>query len=254
MLSVEEAIARLKASARLLASPETVELRAARGRVLAQDVVAPIDVPPADNSAMDGYALRHADWRGKDDVMAVSQRITAGSAPAPLTAGTVARIFTGAEVPDGADTVVMQENTLDNAVSGFSGVTTQSDARISFNGERFEVGGGIALIDLTRDIAQLVTAGTRQDVFLIDYDADITARDLSVRWRVSDRLAIGSRFYRYDNDGSFAIRQDDQRLFVDVDLSDRYLLHASLRRIESCEQVFDDYEADLLEVGLRLRW
>jgi hypothetical protein len=150
--------------------------------------------------------------------------------------------------------VSFRETTLDNAVSGFSGVTTQSDARISFNGERFEVGGGIALIDLTRDIAQLVTAGTRQDVFLIDYDADITARDLSVRWRVSDRLAIGSRFYRYDNDGSFAIRQDDQRLFVDVDLSDRYLLHASLRRIESCEQVFDDYEADLLEVGLRLRW
>jgi len=86
-----------------------VALAEALGRVLAEGLEAPIDVPPADNSAMDGYALRHADWPGAAGDLAVSQRVTAGSAPAPLEPGTAARIFTGAEIPAGADTVVMQE-------------------------------------------------------------------------------------------------------------------------------------------------
>lgn len=111
MLTVENAIARLRDAARLLTPVESVPIADALRRVLASDVTAAIDVPPADNSAMDGYALRHSDWSGPDQAMPVSQRITAGSAPAPLEAGTAARLFTGAEVPPGADTVVMQENT-----------------------------------------------------------------------------------------------------------------------------------------------
>lgn len=111
MLSVEEATDRLRASARLLTSPESVPLGDALGRVLSEDVTADIDVPPADNSAMDGYALRRADWQGPENALAISQRITAGSVPMPLATGTAARIFTGAEIPEGADTVVMQENT-----------------------------------------------------------------------------------------------------------------------------------------------
>jgi len=111
MLSVTDAISRLKASAKLLTSSEQVELQSAHGRVLAQNVVAGIDVPPANNSAMDGYALRHEDWPGVGKPMKVSQRITAGSVPGSLEPGTAARIFTGAEVPHGADVVVMQENT-----------------------------------------------------------------------------------------------------------------------------------------------
>jgi len=97
---------------------ETVPLIDALGRTLAADVVAGIDVPPADNSAMDGYALRHVDWSPADPGLPLSQRVTAGSAPEPLAAGTAARIFTGAEIPAGADTVVMQEDceALDDAV------------------------------------------------------------------------------------------------------------------------------------------
>jgi molybdopterin molybdotransferase len=81
----------------------------ADGRVLAQDVVSQLEVPPQDNSSMDGYALRCADL-APGRALPVSQRIPAGSQGLPLLAGTVARIFTGAPIPPGADAVVMQED------------------------------------------------------------------------------------------------------------------------------------------------
>ena len=109
MLSVREAIETLLGQSACCVEPETIPLPEAAGRVLAADLRAPIDVPPADNSAMDGYALRHADWPGPGGSLGLSQRITAGSAPGRLEDGTAARIFTGASIPPGADTVVMQE-------------------------------------------------------------------------------------------------------------------------------------------------
>jgi len=112
MISVTEAVALLRKSARVLAGTETLELKACSGRVLAGDIVSAINVPPADNSAMDGYALRVQDWSGPDHKLEISQRITAGTAPQPLSRGTAARIFTGAEIPDGADVVVMQEKCI----------------------------------------------------------------------------------------------------------------------------------------------
>lgn len=111
MLSTEEAIAQLRASAGLRAKSERVPLARAGRRVLASPVVSDINVPPADNSAMDGYAFRFDDWPGPKQAMPVSARIPAGVPPIALAAGTAARIFTGAEVPAGADTVVMQEHT-----------------------------------------------------------------------------------------------------------------------------------------------
>ena len=93
---------------------ETLPLAATDGRVLAENIVADLDLPPWDNSAMDGYALRLADWTGEP--LTISQRIFAGNAPVALTPGTCARIFTGAPIPAGADCVEMQENVelLDN--------------------------------------------------------------------------------------------------------------------------------------------
>lgn len=109
LLPVVEARARLLASAVPVAETESVPLGAAPGRVLARAVTSRVDVPPADNSAMDGFAVRLADLvAGR--ALAVSQRIPAGSVPQPLAAGTAARIFTGAEIPPGADAVVMQED------------------------------------------------------------------------------------------------------------------------------------------------
>jgi molybdopterin molybdotransferase len=95
-----------------VAEIETVALAAANGRVIARDVVAPIDLPPFDNSAVDGYAVRHADLHATADTrLAVVERVTAGHAAArPLVAGAAVRIFTGAPMPAGADTVFMQED------------------------------------------------------------------------------------------------------------------------------------------------
>ena len=111
MLSLDEAVERLLAQVRG-PSPgraETVSTFDALGRVLAEDVRSLIDVPPADNSEMDGYALRAADVAAPGTVLRVSQRIAAGSVGSALEPGSAARIFTGAPVPAGADAVVMQE-------------------------------------------------------------------------------------------------------------------------------------------------
>ena len=109
MMGVNEALQRLRSQSRVLVDDETVELGDSLGRVLASDIVSGINVPPADNSAMDGYALCRDDWRGPDHSLEISQRIAAGTPPAALKTGTAARIFTGAEIPAGADVVVMQE-------------------------------------------------------------------------------------------------------------------------------------------------
>ncbi len=110
MLSVNEAIDSLLDGCQRLVESEEIDLISALGRTLAEDIVASLDVPPADNSAMDGYAFRQGDWQDAQSELPLSQRITAGSVPQALEPGTAARIFTGAQVPAGADTVVMQEH------------------------------------------------------------------------------------------------------------------------------------------------
>ena len=111
MLSLDEALQRLLAVAgdHAITDVEKRDTWDALGRVLARPVVSALDVPPADNSSMDGYALRAADVPAPGTLLAVSQRIPAGVVGAALQPGTAARIFTGAQVPAGADAVVMQE-------------------------------------------------------------------------------------------------------------------------------------------------
>lgn len=109
MLTLEEAQARLSEAVRDRGalSPESVPTSDALGRILAADLVSTLDVPPADNSAMDGYAVRCSDVAAAP--LPVSQRIAAGTPPHALQPGTAARIFTGGQIPAGADAVVMQE-------------------------------------------------------------------------------------------------------------------------------------------------
>ena len=111
LLSLDEAVERVLARVQAppLGRAEAVSTFDALRRVLAEDVRSLIDVPPADNSEMDGYALRAADVTVVGTVLPISQRIPAGSIGGPLAAGTAARIFTGAQIPLGADAVVMQE-------------------------------------------------------------------------------------------------------------------------------------------------
>ncbi|HXZ55157.1 MAG TPA: gephyrin-like molybdotransferase Glp [Burkholderiales bacterium] len=110
MLSVDEALERVLAGARPVGETETVPTLSAAGRVLAAAQRSAMNVPPLDNSAMDGYAVRLADLKGGEPRLKVSQKILAGSVGVPLSAGTAARIFTGAPIPQGADAVVMQEH------------------------------------------------------------------------------------------------------------------------------------------------
>ena len=111
MLTLEEALAKLLGTVQPFGpdSAQTVSTFDALGRVLAADVHSLIDVPPADNTSMDGYAMRAADVPVAGMLLPVSQRIPAGVVGKPLQPGTAARIFTGAQVPAGADAVVMQE-------------------------------------------------------------------------------------------------------------------------------------------------
>ena len=109
MLDFDDALKRLLAGAVPVGEMETLPTQAAAGRVLAQALRSGLDVPPLDNTSMDGYALRCADVPVAGTQLLVAQRIPAGSVGHALAAGTAARIFTGAPLPAGADAVVMQE-------------------------------------------------------------------------------------------------------------------------------------------------
>ena len=110
LLSLDEALPQLLAHAQPLPGVQSVSTFEADGRVLAQDVTSALQVPPQDNSSMDGYAVRVADCVQAGALLRVTQRIPAGSHGTPLGAGEAARIFTGAPIPEGADAVVMQED------------------------------------------------------------------------------------------------------------------------------------------------
>jgi len=109
MLSVSEALAFMLDAVRPVADAEVIPTLAANGRVLAAAQVSDMNVPAADNTQMDGYAVRAADCASGSAALKVSQRIPAGQVGQPLQPGTAARIFTGAMIPEGADAVVMQE-------------------------------------------------------------------------------------------------------------------------------------------------
>ncbi|MEB0047162.1 MULTISPECIES: gephyrin-like molybdotransferase Glp [unclassified Pseudomonas] len=150
LMPVEVALARLleMADASVVLERERLPLAQVQGRVLAEDLISTLDLPPWPNSAMDGYALRLSDWTGEP--MVVSQKIFAGQAPNPLTPGTCARIFTGAPVPEGADCVEMQENAC-----------VQADERVLFS-EVMACGQNIRPRGQETTVGELILpAGTR---------------------------------------------------------------------------------------------
>lgn len=112
LMPFDEGLKVLKDRARLVVGTETISLRDALGRVLAQDITAPRDVPPHDNSAVDGYAVHFCDLaQDKETRLPVTARIAAGHPlDRPAETGEAVQIFTGAPVPDGMDTIFMQED------------------------------------------------------------------------------------------------------------------------------------------------
>ncbi|WP_416427570.1 molybdopterin molybdotransferase MoeA [Pseudomonas sp. App30] len=176
-MPLEQALERLLAMADQapLRETERVALADADGRVLATDLVSTLDLPPWSNSAMDGYALRLADWSGEP--LPVSQRIQAGQMPTPLAAGTCARIFTGAPVPAGADCVEMQENAevLDDGRVRFTEALSQNQ-NIRPQGQETRVG------------EQVLPAGTRLGPIELGLAASLGHAELDVVRRV--RVAV----------------------------------------------------------------
>ncbi len=110
MLTAQQALDHLLSHAQSVSDSEVVAMQAALGRVLAESVNSLVDVPPLDNTSMDGYAVRCADTATPGQTLTIAQRIPAGSMGVQLEPGSAARIFTGAPVPPGADAVVMQED------------------------------------------------------------------------------------------------------------------------------------------------
>jgi molybdopterin molybdotransferase len=178
LMAVEVALERLleMAASTPIAQHERVSLAEAQGRVLAEDLVSTLDLPPWPNSAMDGYALRLADWDGETPLV-ISQRIFAGQSPDPLAAGTCARIFTGAPIPMGADCVEMQEN-----------VIVEDDQRVRFtqamaSGQNIRPQGQETTVG-----EQVLAAGTRLGPIELGLAASLGCASLDVIRKV--RVAV----------------------------------------------------------------
>jgi len=187
LLSLDEVLTRLLAVVRdrVIADTEKVDTFDGLGRVLARGVVSALDVPPADNTSMDGYVMRAADVPAAGTVLPVSQRIPAGVVGQPLQAGTAARIFTGAQVPPGADAVVMQEQceALADATGAGQGsvrvgVVPAAGQWVRRRGEDVQHG------------AEVLAAGTRLTPQGLGLAASVGASRLTVRRR--PRVALFS--------------------------------------------------------------
>lgn len=148
MLDFDVAQSRLATAATPVTDHEYVSLHQCSGRILAESVIATLDLPSSDNSAMDGYAIRHADYTpGKQ--FPIQQRCYAGDTPQALQPGNTIRLFTGSIMPEGADTVIMQENTSEENDVMVVNETPVKGRHVRYRGE-----------DVRRD-TEVVAKGTR---------------------------------------------------------------------------------------------
>jgi molybdopterin molybdotransferase len=141
LLSVEQAQDLLLSQLKPIAATETISLAVASWRVLASDVKSNIELPPANLSMMDGYAVASDGELGQNRCFTLTQSISAGeAAEKPFNAGEAARIFTGAQLPAGADTVVMQEHVSINGQQVCLQRPYKKGQHIRWQGEEIHIG------------------------------------------------------------------------------------------------------------------
>ena len=223
LLSLDDALSKLLAHASPVLSTEQVPVGDADGRVLAQDLVSALHVPPQDNSAMDGYAVRCADVGQRLGVeLPITQRIPAGASGTPLAPGSAARIFTGAPVPAGADAVLMQEDCAALAPTGVA----NTPQRIQINSIP-EPGQNIRRAG--EDIARgdkVLTRGQRLGPAELGLAASMGMADLTVARR--PRVALFSTGDELVMPGTVAPQDMAPGAIYN---SNRYFLSALLRRM-----------------------
>jgi molybdopterin molybdotransferase len=213
MMSVDEAVAIIAARVTAVQDIETGALGVADGRILATGISAPLPLPPFTNSAVDGYAVRSGDLpQGGEQAFPVRGRIQAGaSAPVPVEPGHAVRIFTGAPMPDGADTVFMQEDVrIDESGKVVLPAGLRPGANVRPAGEDIPIG------------RSALAAGQRlrpQDIALA---AAFGLTDLEVRRRI--RVAVFST-------GNELVSPGSPRAAAQLFDSNRFMLMAMLARL-----------------------
>lgn len=142
----------------------------------------------------------------------------------------------------------------ENDNTGWISESRQSDIRLTHAGDRLTVSLGAAFVELEREVDQLVTGGSRQDLFAISYGADADFWDGSVRWRVIERVDLTASYRAYDNEGSFSVDRDDLRAGVEFLLPADYALLLSYRNVDYDEDDLESFDVDVWELALRFRW
>jgi len=232
LMPVAEARERLLAHLPVSTEHRALALREALGHTLAQPAQAAMPVPPFDHSAMDGYAVRSNDLAAGPTTLAVAERITAGQAPAPLAAGNAARIMTGAVIPEGADTVVMQERCEVDEAGVRILAAAEPGANIRRAGEEFEPG------------QRVLDAGCRLQPQHIGLLASIGIAEVRVRPPL--RVAVLST-------GDELVKPGRALAPGQIYNSNTPMLEALVRRLGGVPQVFDRVPDTAEATGAALR-
>ena len=143
---------------------------------------------------------------------------------------------------------------LENETSDWQSDSSQTNVRLTHTAASWNVSLGASWVDLDREIEQLAASAIRQDLFVIDYEADASFIDASARWQASDWLSLGGSFRSYDNDGSFSAERDDVRAFVEVELPQGYNLNLGYRNVDFAEDDLESFDVDVWELKLGFDW
>jgi hypothetical protein len=190
--------------------------------------------------------------------LAASVEDNAFDAPYALASPTDSRRYKFAakrQWQNGLSLTASYRNTdVENDGSRWIADTKQGDLRIAYRRDRLQVSAGYTRIALARSVDQVVTAGTRSLLFVIDYETAAMLRDASARWQINQRFAVGGTARSYDAHGSVRLTHDDLKVYGEIAVGSDYAVEVAVRDLDYAEDAFDAYDAEILEVALHVRW